>query len=102
MCVFFAEISTAHHHNVVLQRSLSHTRTHTHTHDGPTVAARSSGSRFFGFNKKIFLTQKEVASFLLTDRGSRISENDLVKVNVFSYLCMYSFLTRALCRTGIP
>ena len=25
MCVFFAEISTAHHHNVVLHRSLSHT-----------------------------------------------------------------------------
>ena len=25
------------------------TRTHTHTHDGPTVDARSSGSRFSGF-----------------------------------------------------
>ena len=27
----------------------THTHTHTHTHDGPTVDARSSGSRFFGF-----------------------------------------------------
>ena len=31
-----------------------HTHTHTHTHDGPTRDARSSGSRFFGFNKKYF------------------------------------------------
>ena len=48
-CVFFAETSTAHHHNVVLRRSLTHTHTHTHTHDWPIVADGSSGSRFSGF-----------------------------------------------------
>ena len=47
MCVFFVETSTAPHHNVALTHT--HTRTHTRTHDGPTVDARSSGSRFFGF-----------------------------------------------------
>ena len=31
--------------------TLTHTHTHTHTHDWPTVADRSSGSRFFGFCK---------------------------------------------------
>ena len=29
----------------------THTHTHTHTHDWPTVADRSSGSRFFGFGE---------------------------------------------------
>ena len=49
---FFVETSTAPHHNVTLPHTFSHTHTHTLTHDWPTVADRSSGSRYFsGFAK---------------------------------------------------
>ena len=94
---FFAETSTAHHHNVVLRRTHTHTHSHTHTHDGPTVAARSSGSRFFGFCK-YFLTTCGQQEFFLTDRGHVYPKKISRLVNVFSYLCMY-FLTQALCCT---
>ena len=77
----------------------THTHTHTHTHDGPTVAARSSGSRFFGFCK-YFLTTCGQQDFL-TDRGSRISEKDFQTCKCFQLFMYVFFLTRALCRTGI-
>ena len=46
MCVFFRGDFNG---TPPQRRSHTHTHTHTRTHDGPTVDARSSGSRFFGF-----------------------------------------------------
>ena len=46
MCVFSWRLQR---HTTTTSLSHTHTLTHTHTHDGPTVDARSSGSRFFGF-----------------------------------------------------
>ena len=42
---------------------ITFTHTHTHAHDWPTVAARSSGSRFLGF-ANIFDPKKGRKSFL--------------------------------------
>ena len=100
MCVFFAEISTAQHHNVVLQCSLSHTHTHTHTHmTGQQGMPGQVVPDFSGLIKNI-LTQKEGRKNFLADRGSRISEKDFQTCKCFQLFMYVFFLTRALCRTG--
>ena len=62
--VFFSETSTSQHHNVVLQHTHFHIHTHTHTHDWPTVADRSSGSRYFSGFANIFGPQVVSKNFL--------------------------------------
>ena len=100
MC-FFAETSTTHHCNVVLQQTHFHKHTHTLTHmTGQQWRIGQVVPDIFRV-LHIFLTRKRVGKFFLTARGSRnIRKYFQSAINVFSCLCMYSFfLTQALCCT---
>ena len=75
--------------------TITHSHTHTHTHDWPTVADRSSGSRYFSGFANIF-DPKEGSQVFLTARGSRNIRKyfQSVKNVSFVYVC---FCMQALC-----
>ena len=90
--VFFSATSTSQHHNVVLQHTHFHTythaHTHTHTYDWPTVADRSSGSRYFsGFANNF--DPKKGCKKCLTARGSRNIRKYFQSVKNVSFVYVY-------------
>ena len=65
-CVFFGgdfNVTTPQRRSSTHSLSQSHTHTLTHTHDWPTVADRSSGSRYFSGFANIFEPEKGSQEF---------------------------------------
>ena len=69
--------------------TFTHTHTHTHTHDWPTVADRSSGSRFFRV-LQIFWTTCGQQEFFRPPGGHATYENIILRELIVSF-CLYFY-----------